>query len=58
MMMILLAKLVHLGFAYVTRCVLSLDGSVDWPQEIRSLQCHAYVGPEHSLRVSLLGQDF
>lgn len=32
MMMILLAKLVHLGFAYITQCALNLDSSIDWPQ--------------------------
>jgi hypothetical protein len=41
-MMILLEELVHLGVAYVTRCALSPGDSVDWPQEIRSLQSNAY----------------
>jgi hypothetical protein len=31
MMMILLDKLVHLGFAYITQCVLNLGCSIDWP---------------------------
>jgi hypothetical protein len=54
-MMMILSKLVHLGFAYITRCILNLDYSIDWPQ---TSDRFAYIGPEHSVRVLLLGQIY